>query len=172
MRILKLSFLLISLLVGICQGQWAKTPLKIPEQKNPNLYRADVNAQQEIAQTFAEAGKEKKRVLLVFGANWCGDCYALDYGFHQPRIEPLLNANFKVLHVDVGRFDKNLDLAKKYHVDLEKGIPSLAVLTPQGGILYATAEFERARVMTEEDILQFLNTWKPSGQAQKDQAQK
>jgi len=157
----KLTFIALFFLTTISFAQWAKAPLKIPSQRNPNLYRADVDAQQEIAQTISEAGKENKRVLLVFGASWCGDCYALDYGFHQPRVEPLLNANFKVVHVDVGRFEKNLDLVKKYHVDLEKGIPSLAVLTPKGGVLYATAEFERARVMTEEDLITFLNAWKP-----------
>lgn len=155
------------LLAGGALAQFVKQPLKIPQQRNPNLYRADVNAQQEITQTISEAGQENKRIILVFGANWCGDCYALDYGFHQPRIEPLLTANFKVIHVDVGRYDKNLDLAKKYKVDLEKGIPSLAVLSPQGGVLYSTAEFERARLMNEEDVIQFLNTWKAPASAPK-----
>jgi thiol-disulfide isomerase/thioredoxin len=148
-------------------GQATKTPLRLPFRPDPNLYRADVNAQEEINNTIAAAGKQHKRVILVFGATWCGDCYALDYAFHQPRIEPLLNNNFKVVHVDVGRYDRNLDLAKKYHVDLEKGIPSLAVLTPQGGLLYSTAEFERARLMTEEDVISFLNQWKPPAQAAK-----
>jgi thiol-disulfide isomerase/thioredoxin len=163
----KFTLVALTLLAGVALAQWAKAPLKMPGRPDPNLYRADANAQREIAHTIAAAAKENKRVLLVFGASWCGDCYALDYGFHQPRIEPLLNSNFKVVHVDVGRYDKNLDLAKKYHVDLEKGIPSLAVLSPQGGVLYATADFERARVMTEEDVISFLNTWKPPAPAQK-----
>ena len=153
-------FAILLLLAAVAFAQLAKTPLKIPERRDPNLYHAGSDAQQEVARTIAEAGKENKRILLVFGANWCADCYALDYGFHRPRIEPLLNANFKVVHVDVGRFDTNLDLVRKYHVDLEKGIPSLAVLTSSGGLLSSTAEFERARVMTEEDVLQFLNSWK------------
>lgn len=163
----KLGFFVLSLLVVSALAQSGKSPLKIPAQRNPNLYPADVNVQVEIAQTLSDAGKEHKRVLLVFGANWCGDCYALDYGFHQPSIEPLLNANFKVVHVDVGRYDKNLDLAKKYQVDLDKGIPSLAVISPQGAVLYSTAQFERARVMSEEDVIQFLNTWKPPAAAHK-----
>ena len=100
-------------------------------------------------------------MLLVFGGNWCGDCHALDYAFHQPRIEPLLTANFAVVHVDVGRYDRNLDVAGKYHVDLDKGVPSIVVLNPRGGLLYSTAEFERARMMTEDDVIQFLNAWKP-----------
>ena len=158
------AFLICLLTSCISLGQWVKAPLKVPAQRNPNLYRADANAQQEIAQAIAAATKEHKRILLVFGANWCSDCYALDYGFHQPRIEPLLNSNFKVVHVDVGRYDRNLNLVKKYHVDLEKGVPSLAVLTPAGGVLYATAEFERARLMTEQDIVDFLSAWKPPAQ--------
>jgi len=160
-------FLPLVLLVSLCLAQTVKTPLKMPFRPDPNLYRSDANAQQEIGHTINEAGKEHKRVILVFGASWCGDCYALDYGFHQPRVEPLLNTNFKVAHVDVGHFDKNLDLVQKYHVDLQKGIPSLAVLTPQGQVLYDTAEFERARVMSEEDIIEFLNTWKASSPSQK-----
>ena len=157
-------FLICLLTSCISSGQWINAPLKVPAQRNPALYRADVNAQQEIAEAVTEAGKEHKRILLVFGATWCSDCYALDYGFHQPRIEPLLNSNFKVVHVDVGRFNRNLNLVKKYRVDLEKGIPSLAVLTPAGGVLYATAKFERARLMTEQDIVDFLNAWKPPAQ--------
>lgn len=163
----KYLFAFLVLLATVSLAQWNKTPLKVPQQRNPNLYPAGVNAQEEVTETVSAAGKENKRVILVFGANWCPDCYALDYGFHQPRIEPLVNANFKVVHIDVGRYDKNLDLAKKYHVDLEKGIPSLAVLSPQGAVLYSTGEFERARVMTEEDIIQFLNTWKAPTTAQK-----
>jgi thioredoxin 1 len=161
MQMRKSLFLSLILLATLGLAQTAKAPLKMPARPNPNLYRSDANAQQEIAQAISEAGKEGKRIILVFGASWCGDCYALDYGFHQPRIEPLLNANFKVVHVDVGRFDKNLDMVKKYHVNLEKGIPSLAVLTPQGRVIDATAEFESARAMSEEDVIEFLNTWKP-----------
>jgi thiol-disulfide isomerase/thioredoxin len=157
----------IVLILFLATLSWGQTPLRIPFRPDPNLYRADINAQEEINATIAAAGKEHKRVILVFGANWCGDCHALDYAFHQPRIAPLLNSNFKVVHVDVGRYDKNLDLAKQYQVDLEKGIPSLAVLTPQGGLLYSTAQFERARLMTEEDVIQFLKAWKPAAQSAK-----
>ena len=157
----KCQILLLTLLTTVAFGQWQKAPLKIPARPNMNLYRADANAQQEIAGAIKQAAKGSKRVLLVFGGNWCGDCHALDYAFHQPRIEPLLSANFEVVHVDVGRYDKNLDVVKKYHVNLDKGVPSIAVLNMQGGLLYSTAEFERARMMTEEEVIQFLNAWKP-----------
>lgn len=154
------SLIVLLLLATVCFAQWAKTPLKIPEQRTP-IYRADADARQEISQSITQAKKENKRVLLVFGANWCGDCYALDYAFHQPRIQPLLDSSYKVVHVDIGQNDKNLDVAKKYNVDPEKGIPSIVVLSSSGTLLYSTKEFDRARMMTEEDVIQFLNTWKP-----------
>jgi thioredoxin 1 len=63
--------------------------------------------------------------------------------------------------VDVGKYEKNLDLAKKYHVNLEKGVPSLAVLDSLGKVLYGTSDFERAHLMSEDDVIQFLDKWKP-----------
>ena len=143
-------------------AQFKRVPLQAPAQPNPRLYRADANAVQEIRLALAAAGKQHKNVLLDFGGNWCLDCHVLDNAFHQPRIAPLLDSNYILVHVDVGRYEKNLDLAKKYHVDLEKGVPSLAVLDAKGNVLYATRDFERARVMSEEDVIQFLDKWKPA----------
>ena len=141
-------------------AQWKKTPLQPPTQINPQLYRADANANDEINHALITAAKEHKRVLLDFGGNWCLDCHVLDNAFHQPRIAPLLNDNFILVHVDVGRYDKNLELAKRYRVDLEKGVPSLAVLNARGAVLYSTGDFERARVLSEEDVIAFLEKWK------------
>jgi len=149
------------LLTAISAAQFKRVPLQAPAQPNPQLYKADANAAQEIRQALAAAGKQHKNVLLDFGGNWCLDCHVLDNAFHQPRIAPLLNSNYVLVHVDVGKYEKNLDLAKKYHVDLEKGVPSLAVLDAKGNVLYATRDFERARVMSEEDVIQFLDKWKP-----------
>ena len=146
---------------AVAAAQFKRVPLQAPAQPNPHLYKADANAAQEIRQALAAAGKQHKNVLLDFGGNWCLDCHVLDNAFHQPRIAPLLNNNYVLVHVDVGRYEKNLDLAKKYHVDLEKGVPSLAVLDARGNVLYATRDFERARVMSEEDVIQFLEKWKP-----------
>jgi thiol:disulfide interchange protein len=148
----------------ISAAQFKRVPLQAPAQPNPQLYRADANAAQDIRRALATAAKQHKNVLLDFGGNWCIDCHVLENAFHQPRIAPLLNSNYIVVHVDVGKYDKNLDLAKKYHVNLEKGVPSLAVLDSQGKVLYSTGDFERARVMSEDDVIQFLDKWKPAAE--------
>ena len=154
------SMLLLAIAV-MAQAQWAKAPLQPPTVINPHLYRAEANAPQEIRDAVATATKQHKRVLLVFGANWCIDCHVLDRAFHQPRIEPLLNHNFVVVHVDVGQYDRNLALAKKYRVDLQKGVPSVAVLSAAGAFLHSSSQFEKARLLTEQDVVDFLNQWKP-----------
>jgi len=128
--------LFLCLFSTIVYAQWAKTPLKAPAFLNPNLYPANADARQEIAEAITAADKENKRVLLVFGGNWCLDCHVLDNAFHNPHIAPVLNQNFKVVHVDIGESNKNLDLVKKYNIPLEKGVPSIAVLNRRGIRLY------------------------------------
>ncbi|MBZ5489939.1 MAG: thioredoxin family protein [Acidobacteriia bacterium] len=150
------------LLTAVSPAQFKRVPLQAPANPNPQLYKADANAAQDIRRALASAGKQHKNVLLDFGGNWCIDCHILENAFHQPRIAPLLNSNYIVVHVDVGKYEKNLDLAKKYHVDLQKGVPSLAVLDSLGKVLYGTSDFERAHLMSEDDVIQFLYKWKPS----------
>ena len=55
--------------------------------------------------------KEKKRVLLDFGGNWCGDCQVLEIYFHDPANRSLLEANYVLVPVNIGRYDENLDIA-------------------------------------------------------------
>jgi len=150
------------LFAAVSTAQFKRVPLQAPPNPNPQLYKADANAVQDIRRALTAAGKQHKNVLLDFGGNWCIECHILENAFHQPRIAPLLNDNYLVVRVDVGKYDKNLDLAKKYHVNLEKGVPSLAVLDSLGKVLYGTSDFERAHLMSEDDVLQFLDKWKPA----------
>jgi thioredoxin 1 len=142
-------------------AQFKPVPLQPPAQINPHLYNPAADATLDIRHAIAAAAKEHKNVLLDFGGNWCIDCHILDNAFQQPRIAPLLNNNYVLVHVDVGQYDKNLEVAKKYHADLSKGVPSLSVLDARGAVIYATKDFERARVLSQEDVIQFLDKWKP-----------
>jgi len=128
------------------------------------LYPENADAKREIDEALHSASPAHKRVLVVFGANWCFDCHALDEAFHSPEIAPLLDKYFVVVHVDIGRGDKNLDLAQEYEVPLKRGIPAIAVLDSSGKLLFSQkqGEFEAARSLATADILAFLNKWKPT----------
>jgi thioredoxin 1 len=143
----------------------ASVPRRLPEPAKPNtqLYPVPEEAPSEIAAALAAAAKDHKRVLLVFGGNWCYDCHVLDATFRSKAIAPLVNENYHVVHVNVGDYDKNLDLAKKYEIPLEKGVPSLAVLDPDGKLVVSQkkGEFESTTRIGPEDVVQFLKQWKP-----------
>jgi thioredoxin 1 len=82
---------------------------------------------------------------------------------HGPELARLLARDFVVVKADVGRYDKNLDVAEKYGVPISKGIPAMAVLDPHGKLLYAQSQgqFANARAMPGRDFLEFFRKWKP-----------
>jgi len=164
MRTVRLSVTLLALLSSaLLLAQQAPPTQDRVSAKLRELYPANADAHKEIAEALQAAAKDHKRVLLVFGANWCFDCFALDYRFHQPNIEPLVDQNYHVVHVDIGQRDKNLDIAKKYDTPIE-GVPVVAVLSSRGKLLYSqkTHEFSTARSLDPQVIVDFLKTWKPS----------
>ena len=129
-----------------------------------DLYPANEDANTEIKEALGRAASGHKRVLLVFGGNWCYDCHVLDAAFHSAEIAPLVTRSYELVHVDVGEYNKNLDIAKRYDVPLEKGVPAVAVLESDGTLLYSQkgGEFEKARSMGPEDVVAFLQRWKPA----------
>lgn len=162
MRNARITAVLLLLITGIATGLQAQSFTKDQvSTKLRDLYPDTADAKKEIAEALAAAAKDHKHVLLVFGASWCFDCFALDYRFHQAEIQPVVDKNYHVVHVDIGRNDKNQDLVKKYNIPIEKGIPSLAVLDSRGHTLYTTGEFESARSTDPQVIVKFLDTWKP-----------
>jgi hypothetical protein len=121
------------------------------------------DAHQEISDALARGAKQHKNLLVVFGADWCYDCHVLDKAFHRPDIAAVLNPNFEVVHIDIGEGNKNQDIANQYDVPLNRGIPALAVVDYKGKLLYSqkNGEWERARALGPQDLLDFLNKWKP-----------
>jgi len=141
--------------------------LKQPADMKKEIYPVNADAHAEIQEAEEKAAKEHKRVLLVFGANWCFDCHVLDLAFQQPDLAPIIAANYEVVHIDLGPDkQKNLDLAKQYDVPLNKGIPALAVAESDGTLVVSqkNGEFEDARALTPEVLAEFLNRWKPQVQ--------
>ena len=137
--------------------------LEQPLSLDAKLYPTGVNARDEVRLALSRAAKDHKHVLVVFGADWCYDCHVLDKAFRRPDIAPVLNANFEVVHIDVGQGDKNQDLMTEYQVPMSRGIPGIAVLDASGKLIYSqkNGEFERARAIGPEDLVAFLNQWKP-----------
>jgi protein disulfide-isomerase len=123
-----------------------------------NPYNETADAQTDIKHALTQASAANTPVIVVFGANWCGDCRMLDATMKSGASAPLFARDFKIVKVNVGRFDKNVDLAKSYGVPLEKGIPAVAILSTKNEVLYATkaGELADARKMGEKGVYDFL----------------
>ena len=117
-------------------------------------YDEQADAEKDIAAAQARAKAAGKPVLLIFGANWCGDCLALDKALKVPANAELVKSRFEVVKVDVGRFDRHLEIAARLGNPIKKGIPAAVVLTADGKAAYAThgGELANARKMSETGV--------------------
>jgi thiol-disulfide isomerase/thioredoxin len=136
-----------------------------PAKPNPVLYPDPNQAQAQLTTALAEAERTSKRVLVVFGANWCYDCHVLDATFHSPAFARLVQANYVIVHINTGDEGKdNNDLAARLGVNLDRGIPSLAVLEQNGRVIVSqqNGEFQSTVKIGPEDVHAFLEKWKPT----------
>ena len=107
-----------------------------PERATP-VYDEAANAGDDIAAALAKAKNENRRVLIQWGANWCGWCNQLHDQMRDDReLRMKLLYEYDLVHVDIGKFDKNLDLAEKYGADIKgNGVPFLTILDSEGNVL-------------------------------------
>jgi thioredoxin 1 len=122
-------------------------------------YNESANATADVQSALAAARADRNDVLLVFGANWCPDCRELDKAINGSS-HALISGHFQVVKVDVGRFDKNLELANQYGNPIKMGIPAVVVLTADNKIVYSSkgGELANARKLGDTGIYDFLSS--------------
>lgn len=110
------------------------------EQRQPEekpVYDEEADAHVDIANALKKAKQENRRVLIQWGANWCGWCRLLDGTFKSNReVARKLQYEYDLVHVDIGKWDKHLDLVEKYGADIKSaGVPYLTILDADGNVL-------------------------------------
>jgi thiol:disulfide interchange protein len=128
-----------------------------------DIYPEPGQAKTDLAAALKSAARNHKRVIVDFGGNWCGDCQVLDIYFHNDQNRPILESNYVLVHVNIGRMDENLDIAEKFGIPVTLGVPALAVLADNGKLLYGQrgGEFKSMRRMESAAVTRFLVQWKP-----------
>jgi thiol:disulfide interchange protein len=137
-----------------------------PEAKKP-VYDENADAKAAVDAALAAAKRENRRVLIQWGGNWCSWCGLLHECFKSEReLAKTLRNEYDVVYVDVGKTDKNLELAAKYKADFKKhGVPYLTVLDADGLVL-ANQETDPFETKSEDGkkghdpkkLIEFLTT--------------
>jgi protein disulfide-isomerase len=100
-------------------------------------YDEHANARAEVDRMLQCARDEGKPLLVMFGANWCPWCRDLDQLLASDRqLSAEADRVFLRLNVDIGQYDRNLDLAAGYGLSNldDTGIPMLVILSPDGSV--------------------------------------
>ena len=128
-----------------------------------NIYPDPSQAKADLAAAIKTAAQSHKRIIVDFGGDWCGDCQVLDIYFHNAENRPILESNFVLVHINIGRMDENLDIAEQYGIPVTLGVPALAVLSEKGKLLYGQrgGEFKSMRRMESSEVTKFLVQWRP-----------
>jgi protein disulfide-isomerase len=120
------------------------TPPPRPAQGPPKLYNEAADARAQIDGALRAAAEDDIRVLINWGANDDEACAKFQQDLvgrgsthtAYETIRTKLSNEYRYLRVDVGRLDKNVDLAATYGVRLSPGaLPHLTVLDKQGKVL-------------------------------------
>ena len=130
------------------------TPLPYP-------YDEKANASAAVDKALARAKANGKRVLIDMGGNWCGDCRILAATLELPEMKAFVNKNFEMVSVDVGRFDKNLQVPARYGITTRlEGVPAILIVDPKTGQQLVSkaqvADLADARHMAPQDLANWL----------------
>lgn len=142
-----LCWLIAALLTGGCDGK----------VKGPYDKRADPFAVRDVA--LAEARSSDRPLLIIFGANWCPDCRALDEEMSRAPLSELVEGEFIKMYVHIGNWDRNMAFVAEYGDPVANGIPSVVLVDADNRVLAATSagELASARARSADDLQQFFH---------------
>lgn len=132
------------------------TPLPYP-------YDEKANADAQVDAALAKAKAQHKLAFIDLGGNWCGDCRVLASLMELPEIKRFVEAHYVVTEVDVGRFNKNLQIPARWGITKRlEGVPAVLIVDPNTNVLVDkghVAALADARHMTPQGIADWIAKW-------------
>jgi thiol-disulfide isomerase/thioredoxin len=132
-------------------------------QPLPLPYNTTADADRAVAEARQRAIARHKLLLIDLGGNWCLDCRLLAGTIENPRLKSFVEDHYELVTVDIGRFDKNLQIPAHYGITHRlEGVPSLLVVEPRANRLINeghTAALADARSMSPQSLADWLASW-------------
>ena len=128
-----------------------KLPLPLP-------YNGEEYSAEQINDFLDETLQQSKQPILIFGGNWCPDCRILDGTLQLPTIKKFMNKNYNIMHIDIGRYDKNMELISYFGIPKEKGVPRVLVFDKNKIIINkkSTKEWTTARDRRKQEVFDYF----------------
>lgn len=132
-------------------------------QPLPLPYNEGADAKAAVGRARARAKAGHKLLLIDLGGNWCLDCRILAGTMDLPEVGAFVRRHYELVTVDVGRFDKNLDVPAHYGITQRlAGVPALLVVDPRTDKLLdagRVSALEDARSMNPQALADWLAQW-------------
>lgn len=132
-------------------------------QPLPLPYDATANAKAQVAAARARAMRGHKKLLIDLGGNWCLDCRLLAGVMDLPSMRGWVKRHYEVVTVDIGRFDRNLDIPARYGIKGRlAGVPALLIVDPKTDkVVNAGREtaLADARSLSPQGLADWLAQW-------------
>jgi thiol-disulfide isomerase/thioredoxin len=132
-------------------------------QPLPLPYDATANAKAQVAAARTRAMRGHKKLLIDLGGNWCLDCRLLAGVMDLPSMRGWVKRHYEVVTVDIGRFDRNLDIPARYGIKGRlAGVPALLIVDPKTDkVVNAGREtaLADARSLSPQGLADWLAQW-------------
>jgi len=105
-------------------------PAAFAQEHAPSAFDQNYSAMAEVDAALEEALAQDKRLLLVFGANWCHDSRGLVAHFKDPELAATLHDHYVTRFIDVGWRDQNQDVIRRFGVAALYATPMVMIIDP------------------------------------------
>ena len=139
--------------INIPSDEVLEMPLPLP-------YNGEIYSANDIEAFLVSSISKSKQPIIIFGGNWCPDCRILEGTLQLPTIKKYMIKHYKIMHVDVGRYNKNMNLISYFKIQEEEGVPRVLVFDNKKNILNmdSTQEWRTARDRNKQEIFNYFQS--------------
>lgn len=127
----------------------------------PTPYDETRDAWAALKAAKASSRMSSKMTLVAMGANWCHDSRALAAQFEKERFQTLLEDQYTLVYIDVGKKNRNIDIGKELGINSIVGTPTVFILSSDGKVLNSDTAptWRNAASRTEDDVYDYFKTY-------------